>query len=39
MALKLRVYNSLVQMVNAKGITPAFISVQYPKAPYYRMTQ
>jgi len=39
MALKLRVYESMVQMVSSTGISPAFISVQYPSAPYYRMTQ
>jgi hypothetical protein len=37
--LKLRVYDSLVQMVAAKGIQPSFINVQYPSAPYYRMSQ
>jgi hypothetical protein len=37
--LKLRVYDSLVEMVAAKGIRPAFINVQYPSAPYYRMSQ
>ena len=39
MALKLQVYESMVQMVDARGIRPAFMSVQYPSAPYYRMTQ
>ncbi|MFH1184643.1 MAG: FtsQ-type POTRA domain-containing protein [Chloroflexota bacterium] len=39
MALKLRVYESMVEMVGTKGIRPAFISVQYPSAPYYRMSQ
>ena len=39
MALKLTVYESMVEMVGAKGIRPAFISVQYPSAPYYRMSQ
>jgi hypothetical protein len=37
--LKLRVYDSLVEMVGAKGIRPLFINVQYPSAPYYRMSQ
>ena len=37
--LKLRVYDSLVQMVDSKGIRPSFINVQYPSAPYYRMSQ
>jgi len=36
---KLRVYDSLTQMVETKGIRPSFISVQYPSAPYYRMSQ
>jgi len=39
MALKLRVYDSMVQMVGTKAIRPEFISVQYPSAPYYRMSQ
>jgi len=39
MALKLRVYDSMVEMVGARGVRPAFISVQYPGAPYYRMSQ
>ena len=39
MALKLQVYQSLVASLTEKGITPAFISVQYANAPYYRMSQ
>jgi hypothetical protein len=39
MALRLRIYDSLVQLFNAQGIQPAFVSVQYPDAPYYRMNQ
>jgi hypothetical protein len=39
MALKLQVYQSLVASLTQKGITPAFISVQYANAPYYRMSQ
>ena len=39
MALKVRVYESLVQMVSSKGIRPVLINVQYPSAPYYRMNQ
>lgn len=39
MALRLRVYDSMLQMVSSKGLRPAFISVQYPESPYYRMTQ
>lgn len=38
-ALKLRVYDSMVRLVNTKGVHPTFISVEYPEAPYYRMTQ
>ena len=30
-ALRLRVYDSLIQMVSSKGIHPEFISVQYPE--------
>jgi cell division protein FtsQ len=37
MELKLQVYRSLVTMLDLKGIVPAFISVAYPSAPYYRM--
>lgn len=39
MALKLQVYQSLVTSLNSRGITPAFISVQYVNAPYYRMSR
>jgi hypothetical protein len=39
MPLRLQVYGSLVNMLDAKGITPALIDVQYPNAPYYRMNQ
>jgi len=39
MPLRLRVYESMVEMVGEKGVRPAFISVQYPSAPYYRMSQ
>ncbi len=39
MALKLQVYQSLVTSLTQQGITPAFISVQYANAPYYRMSQ
>lgn len=39
MALKLQVYQSLVAALAQKGITPAFISVQFANAPYYRMNQ
>lgn len=39
MPLKLQVYQSLVDSLAQKGIVPAFISVQYANAPYYRMTQ
>lgn len=39
MALKVQVYQSLVASLTQQGITPAFISVQYANAPYYRMSQ
>lgn len=39
MPLKLQVYNSLVDTLVQKGIQPTFISVQYPNAPYYRISQ
>ncbi len=37
MPLKLEVYKSLVDSLTQKRIQPAFISVQYANAPYYRM--
>jgi hypothetical protein len=36
-ALKVRVYQALVDTLTARGITPAIINVAYPSAPYYRM--
>jgi hypothetical protein len=39
MPLKLRVYQSLVDSLASRGITPAFISVDHADAPYYRMAQ
>ncbi len=39
MALKLEVYQSLVNTLAQKSIDPAFISVQYANAPYYRTSQ
>ena len=39
MPLKVRVYQSLVDSLLAGGKTPAFISVAYPDAPFYRMTE
>jgi cell division septal protein FtsQ len=38
-ALKLQVYQSLVNSLTQQGIIPTFISVQYANAPYYRMSQ
>jgi hypothetical protein len=38
MPLKIRVYQSLVNSLVERGITPKFISVEYPDAPYYRMS-
>ncbi len=39
MALKVRVYQSLVDSLMARGLYPAFISVAYSDAPYYRMAR
>lgn len=39
MALKVQVYQALVTSLTQQGIYPAFISVQYANAPYYRMSQ
>lgn len=37
--MKLRVYSSLVESILGRGITPSFINVAYPSAPYYRVGQ
>ncbi len=37
MDTKLLVYSALVKKLKADGIQPAFISVEYADAPYYRM--
>jgi hypothetical protein len=39
MALKIRVYQSLVDSLTARGLSPIFVSVAYANAPYYRMSQ
>lgn len=39
MALKMRVYEAMVNSLIQRGIRPALINVTYPTAPYYRMTQ
>jgi cell division septal protein FtsQ len=39
MPMKLQVYAALVDDLAQKGIHPAFISVQYANAPYYRISQ
>jgi hypothetical protein len=39
MALKVRVYQSLVDSLASRGKSPAFISVVYPDAPFYRMAE
>jgi len=36
MPLKVRVYQSLVDSLVSRGISPVFISVAYPDAPFYR---
>ena len=36
MLLKVRVYQSLVDSLTKRSITPSFISVMYPSAPFYR---
>ena len=38
-ALKMRVYESMVDSLLQRGIRPALINVTYPTAPYYRMTR
>jgi cell division septal protein FtsQ len=37
--LKMRVYESMVNSLAARGIQPALINVTYPTAPYYRMSE
>lgn len=37
--VKLRVYSVLVDSLAQRGITPSFINVAYPGAPYYRVGQ
>jgi len=37
--LKLTVYQAIVDMLTNKGIRPTLISVEYPNAPFYRVTQ
>jgi hypothetical protein len=37
--MKLRVYTALVDSLGQRGITPSFISVAHPGAPYYRLGQ
>ncbi len=37
--VKLRVYIVLVDSLAQRGITPTFINVAYPNAPYYRLGQ
>lgn len=37
--VKLRVYAALVESILGRGITPTFINVTYPSAPYYRVGQ
>lgn len=36
---KLEIYQALVASLTQRGIYPALISVQYPDAPFYRMSQ
>jgi len=38
-ALKLRIYQTLVDSLTARGIYPEFISVAYADAPFYRMAE
>jgi hypothetical protein len=39
MALKFQVYQSLVLSLTGRNIYPAFISVEHPDAPFYRMAE
>jgi hypothetical protein len=39
MAVKVRVYQSLVDWLAQRGVQPVLINVTYPNAPYYRLDQ
>lgn len=39
MTMRLKVYQALVSSLLQRGIYPVLISVQYPSAPYYRLSQ
>jgi hypothetical protein len=39
MEKKMLVYESIVQHLDQKGIQPSLISVEYLRAPYFRMGQ
>ncbi|HEY9151763.1 MAG TPA: hypothetical protein VIN60_02675, partial [Anaerolineales bacterium] len=39
MDMRLRVYQALVNSLLQRGIYPVLINVQYPNAPYYRLSQ
>jgi hypothetical protein len=39
MPLKVRVYQSLVDSLVNRGVSPTFINVMYPDAPFYRAVQ
>jgi len=39
MPLKVRVYQSLVDSLVQRGVTPLFINVMYPDAPFYRAVE
>ncbi len=39
MAVKLNIYQAIVENLTQKGISPAMISVEYPDAPFYRLEQ
>jgi hypothetical protein len=39
MPARLSVYQALLTLFQTKGISPAFVNVQFPTAPYYRMNQ
>ncbi|GAB4504337.1 MAG: hypothetical protein Fur0043_13310 [Anaerolineales bacterium] len=39
MAVKVRIYQALVDSLMGRGIRPVLINVAYPKAPFYRLEQ
>jgi len=39
MPMKVTMYQTVVDNLAQRGITPTMVSVEYPNAPYYRLGQ